>query len=57
MTRRAPRAPPNAIVVATWTLLLASAVLAAPGSAAADPHKPARKHAAKRHVKKRVSPV
>ena len=59
MTRRAPRATLNAIVVALVTLVLVlGAVLAAPGSAAADPqrpHKPARKHAAKRHVKKRVS--
>ena len=59
MTRRGPRAIPNAIVVALAALahMLTSAVLAAPGSAAAaaDPHKPVRKHAAKRHVKKRVS--
>ena len=58
MTRRGPRAIPNAIVVAlaALALLLASAVHAAPGSAATDPHKPARKHAAKRHVKQRVTP-
>lgn len=55
MTRRAPRATLNAIVVALVTLVLAGAVLAAPGSAAADPHKQARKHVAKRHVVKRVS--
>ena len=55
MTRRAPRATLNAIVVALVTLVLAGAVLAAPGSAAADPYKPVRKHAAKRHVVKRVS--
>jgi cell wall-associated NlpC family hydrolase len=60
MSRRAPRAAMHAIVVAlaTLVLVLASAVLPEPGSAAADPqrpHKPARKHAAKRHVKKRVS--
>ena len=55
MTRRPPRGALNA-VVATLALILASAVLAAPGSASVDPHKPARKHAAKRHVKKRVAP-
>ena len=57
MTRRAPRATVNAIVIAlaTLVLMLTSAVLAAPGSAAADPGKPARKHAVKRHIKKRVS--
>ncbi|HYK07396.1 MAG TPA: C40 family peptidase [Gaiellaceae bacterium] len=55
MTRRPPRGAPNA-VVALLALVLASAILAAPGSAAADPHKPLRKHAAKRHVEKRVSP-
>ncbi len=58
MSRRAPRATMHAIVVALATLVLASAVLAAPGSAALDPQgplKPARKHAAKRHVKKRAS--
>jgi peptidoglycan DL-endopeptidase CwlO len=57
MTRRGPRAVPNAIVVAlaALVLVLTSAVLASPGKAAADPGKPARKHAAKRHVKKRVS--
>jgi cell wall-associated NlpC family hydrolase len=54
MTRRAPRATLNAIVVTLVTLVLAGAVLAAPGSAAADPHKPTRKHA-ERHVVKRVS--
>ena len=57
MTRRPPRGALNAVVaMLVLVLVLASAVLAAPGSAAADPHKPARKHAAKRHVKKRVSP-
>ena len=61
MSQRARRATLNAVVVvlAALVLMLASAVLAAPGSAAAEPqrpHKPARKHAAKRHVKKRVSP-
>ena len=55
MTRRPPRGALNA-VVATLALILASAVLAAPGSASVDPHKPARKHAAKRHVKNRVTP-
>ena len=57
MTRRGPRAVPNAIVVAlaALVLVLTSAVLASPGNAAADPGKPARKHAAKRHVKKRMS--
>ena len=61
MIRRGPRAIPNAIVVvlATLALLLAStAALATPGSAATDPprvHKPARKHAGKRHVETRVS--
>src|SRR5688572_29137805 len=60
MSQRARRAKLNAIVVviAALVLMLASAVLAAPGSAAADPqrpHKPARKHAAKKHVKKRLS--
>ena len=57
MTRRGPRAVPNAIVVAlaALVLVLTSAVLASPGKAAADPGKPARKHAAKRHVKKRMS--
>jgi len=60
MTRRAPRATLNAIVIAlaVLALLLASAVVTAPGSAASDPpraHKPARKHAVKRHVRKRVS--
>jgi peptidoglycan DL-endopeptidase CwlO len=55
MTRRAPRATLNAIVIALVTFALACAVLAAPGSAAADPHKPARKHATERHVQKRVS--
>ena len=58
MSQRAPRATLHAIVVALAMLvMLASAVLAAPASAASDlrPHKPARKHAAKRHVKKRVS--
>ena len=60
MTRRAPRATLNAIVIAlaVLALLLASAVVTAPGSAASDPpraQKPARKHAGKRHVRKRVS--
>ena len=57
MTRRGSRAMPNAIVVAlaALVLMLTSAVLATPGNAAADPGKPARKHAVKRHVKKRVS--
>jgi cell wall-associated NlpC family hydrolase len=55
MTRRAPRATLNAIIVAIVTLALASAVLASPGSAAPDPHKPTRKHAAKRQVKKRIN--
>ena len=56
MTRRAPRATLNAIVVALVTLVLAGAVLAAPGSAAAIRSiQPARKHAAKRHVENRVS--
>ena len=55
MTRRAPRATLNAIVVALVLLVLACAVLAAPGNAASDPHKPAREHAAKRHIVKRVS--
>ena len=55
MTRRPPRGALNA-VVATLAFVLACAILAAPASAAADPHKPARKHAAKRHVKKRVTP-
>ena len=55
MSRRAPRAILNAVVVALVAVVLIGAVLAAPGSAAADPrqpHKPERKHAAKRHVKK-----
>ena len=55
MTRRAPRATLNAIVVALVLLVLACAVLAAPGNAASDPHKPAREHAAKRHIVKHVS--
>ena len=57
MSRRAPRAVLNAVVVAlaTLVLVLASAVLAAPGSAAADPPKPAKKHVAKRHLAQRVS--
>ncbi len=60
MTRRARRAILNAVVVALVTLVLVSGSgwFASPGSAAADPkrpHKHARKHAAKRHVKKRVS--
>ena len=56
MTRRAPRATLNAIVIAFVTLAVTGAVLVAPGSAAAaDPHKPVRKHAAKRHVENRVS--
>ena len=60
MSRRAARAAMHAIVVAltTLVLMLSVAVLAAPASAATDPkrpHKPARKHAAKRHVKKRVN--
>jgi len=50
MSRRAPRAAMHAfvIVLATLALMLASAVLAAPGSAATDPKKPARKHIKKR---------
>jgi peptidoglycan DL-endopeptidase CwlO len=58
MSRRAPRAILNVVVVALVASLLVGAVLAAPGSAASDPrqpHKPGRKHAAKRHVEKRVS--
>jgi len=60
MSRRVRRAAMHAIVVAlaAGVLLLASTVLPAPASAATDPPrppKPARKHAAKRYVKKRVS--
>jgi cell wall-associated NlpC family hydrolase len=54
MTRRAPRAALNVIVVALATL-----VLAAPGSTAANSHRPRKpgpKHPAKLHVEKRVSP-
>ena len=58
MTRRAPRAALNAIVVAlvTLVLVLGSGWLASPVSAAAPkrPHKPATKPA-KRHSKTRVS--
>ena len=55
MTRRAPRAALHAIVVALATLvLLAGAVLAAPGAAAAKPEKPARKHA-KKNAERRLS--
>ena len=52
MTRHPPRGALN--VVATIALILVSAILAAPGSASADPHKPVRKHVVKRPVKKRV---
>jgi cell wall-associated NlpC family hydrolase len=58
MTRRAPRATLNAIVVALVALVLVGAVLVAPGRAAASPQhrdQPARKHPAKRHVENRVS--
>ncbi len=58
MTRRAPRATLNAIVVALVTLVLVGAVLAAPASAAAGSQqrdKPARKHTVKRHAANRVS--
>ena len=55
MTRRAPRAALNAIVVAlvTLVLVLGSGWLASPASAAAakPPHKQTTKYAAKRHAK------
>ena len=56
MTRRAPRAAPNAIVVAlvTLVLVLGSGWLASSASAAAGPKRP-HKLAAKRHAKKRPS--
>jgi len=54
MTRRPLRGALNA-VAATLALTLVSAILAAPGSASADPHKPVRKPAVERHVKKRAS--
>jgi cell wall-associated NlpC family hydrolase len=57
MSRSAPRAAQHAVVVAlaTLTLVLVGTGLAAPAKAAIDtrPQKPARKHAAKRQVKKR----
>lgn len=58
MTRRVPRAALNAIVaaLAVLVLVLATAVLAATGSAAADSNKPAHKLVAKNPVRKRVSP-
>ena len=60
MTRRAPRAALNAIVVALIALMLVlgSGWLASPAGAAADPkrpHKQTKRHAAKRHAKKRPS--
>ena len=56
MTRRAPRAAPNAIVVAlvTLVLVLGSGWLASSASAAAGPKRP-HKLTAKRHAKKRPS--
>jgi cell wall-associated NlpC family hydrolase len=60
MTRRAPRAALNAIVVAlvAFMLVLGSGWLASPASAAAGPkrpHKQAKRYAAKRHAKKQPS--
>ena len=60
MTQRVPRAALNAVVVVlvTLVLVLGSGWLASPASAVADPkrpHKQTRKHAAKRHAKKRVT--
>ena len=55
MTPRARRAAPNAIAVALAALvLLVGALLVAPGSAAAKPHKPTRKHG-KTNAQRRVS--
>jgi cell wall-associated NlpC family hydrolase len=59
MNRHAPRAAPKPTLVPLVTLVaLFTLVLAAPGSAAAEPqrpHKPAAKHAAKTHVGRGVS--
>ena len=56
MTRRAPRATLNAIVIALVTLARGRAPCSQRREARPPhPHKPVRKHAAKRHVENRVS--